>query len=46
MRLSLSGFGFLLGYIVMVGLASFLEKFSTKQLSPYQITFAWRSECW
>ena len=39
MKLSLSGFGFLLGYIVMVGVASFLEKFSMKQLSPYQINF-------
>jgi hypothetical protein len=28
-----SGFGFLLGYIVMVGVASFLEKFSMKQLN-------------
>ncbi len=39
MKLSLSGFGFLLGYIVMVGVASFLEKFSMKQSSPYQINF-------
>jgi drug/metabolite transporter (DMT)-like permease len=39
MKLSLSGFGFLLGYVVMVGVASFLEKFSMKQLSPYQINF-------
>jgi len=39
MKLSLSGIGFLLGYIVMVGVASFLEKFSMKQLSPYQINF-------
>lgn len=39
MKLSLSGFGFLLGYIVMVGVASFLEKFSMKQLNPYQINF-------
>ena len=39
MKLSLSGFGFLLAYIVMVGVASFLEKFSMKQLSPYQINF-------
>ena len=39
MKLSVSGFGFLLGYIVMVGVASFLEKFSMKQLSPYQINF-------
>ncbi|HEX8139473.1 MAG TPA: DMT family transporter [Pyrinomonadaceae bacterium] len=39
MRLPLSGFAFLLGYIVMVGVASFLEKFSMKQLNPYQINF-------
>jgi drug/metabolite transporter (DMT)-like permease len=39
MKLSLSGFGFLLGYIVMVGFASFLEKFSMKQLNPYQVNF-------
>ncbi len=30
MKLSLSGLGFLFGYIVMVGVASFLEKFSMK----------------
>jgi hypothetical protein len=43
MKLSLSGFGFLSGYIVMVGVASFLEKFSMKQLNPYQVNFlmAW-----
>src|SRR5437660_12754364 len=39
MNLTLSGFGFLLGYIVMVGVASFLEKFSMKQLNPYQVNF-------
>jgi drug/metabolite transporter (DMT)-like permease len=39
MRLSLTGFAFLLGYIVMVGVASFLEKFSMKQLNPYQVNF-------
>jgi drug/metabolite transporter (DMT)-like permease len=39
MKASLSGFGFLFGYIVMVGVASFLEKFSMKQLNPYQINF-------
>lgn len=39
MNLSISGFGFLLGYIVMVGVASFLEKFSMKQLNPYQVNF-------
>src|SRR4026208_534202 len=39
MKLPLSGFVFLLGYIVLVGVASFLEKFSMKQLNPYQINF-------
>jgi drug/metabolite transporter (DMT)-like permease len=39
MNLPMSGFGFLLGYIVMVGVASFLEKFSMKQLNPYPINF-------
>jgi hypothetical protein len=39
MTLQLSGFVFLLGYIVMVGVASFLEKFSMKQLNPYQVNF-------
>jgi drug/metabolite transporter (DMT)-like permease len=39
MQISLSGFGFLVGYIVMVGVASFLEKFSMKQLNPYQVNF-------
>ena len=39
MRLPLTGFAFLLGYIVMVGVASFLEKFSMKQLNPYQVNF-------
>src|SRR2546429_6500958 len=39
MRLSLTGFAFLLGYIVLVGVASFLEKFSMKQLNPYQVNF-------
>ncbi len=39
MKLPMSGFGFLLGYIVMVGVASFLEKYSMKQLNPYQINF-------
>jgi drug/metabolite transporter (DMT)-like permease len=36
---SVTGFGFLLGYIVLVGTASFLEKFSMKQLNPYQVNF-------
>ena len=39
MKFSFSGFGFLLGYVVMVGVASFLEKFSMKQLNPYQVNF-------
>ena len=39
MQASLTGFGFLLGYIVLVGTASFLEKFSMKQLNPYQVNF-------
>ena len=39
MSLPISGFGFLLGYIVLVGTASFLEKLSMKQLNPYQVNF-------
>src|SRR5437764_9986917 len=39
MKFPLSGFGFLLVYIVLVGTASFLEKFSMKQLNPYQVNF-------
>lgn len=39
MKLGLSGFGFLLAYILTVGVASFLEKFSMKQLNPYQVNF-------
>ena len=39
MQASVAGFGFLLGYIVLVGTASFLEKFSMKQLNPYQVNF-------
>jgi drug/metabolite transporter (DMT)-like permease len=39
MRFPLSGFSFLLAYIVLVGVASFLEKFSMKQLNPYQVNF-------
>jgi drug/metabolite transporter (DMT)-like permease len=39
MSVSLSGFGFLFGYVVLVGTASFLEKFSMKQLNPYQVNF-------
>jgi hypothetical protein len=30
MNTSISGFGFLPGYVLMVGVASFLEKFSMK----------------
>ena len=39
MKSSVSGFGFLAGYVVMVGVASFLEKFSMQQLNPYQVNF-------
>jgi drug/metabolite transporter (DMT)-like permease len=39
MNVSLTGFGFLFGYILLVGTASFLEKFSMKQLNPYQVNF-------
>ena len=39
MQASVTGFGFLVGYIVLVGTASFLEKFSMKQLNPYQVNF-------
>src|SRR5919202_2964187 len=39
MELPLSGFAFLLGYIVLIGTASSLEKFSMKQLNPYQVNF-------
>jgi|SRR5215831_729148 len=39
MNASLSGFAFLFGYIVLVGTASFLSKFSMKQLNPYQVNF-------
>jgi hypothetical protein len=39
MNSQLSGFGFLLAYILMVGVASFLKKFSMKQLNPYQVNF-------
>jgi len=31
----ISGFVFLLGYIVMVGVASFLQKFAMRELSAY-----------
>ena len=36
---SLTGYAFLLGYVVLVGVASFLQKFGMKQLNPYQINF-------
>jgi len=39
MKVSLTGFSFLFGYIVLVGTASFLEKYSMKQLNPYQVNF-------
>lgn len=39
MQFSLTGFAFLLGYIILVGVASFLQKFGMKQLNPYQINF-------
>ena len=39
MQISLTGFAFLLGYILLVGVASFLQKFSMKELNPYQINF-------
>ena len=39
MQFSLSGFGFLLAYIVFVGIASFLQKYSMKQLNPFQVNF-------
>lgn len=34
MNASISGFGFLPGYVLIVGVASFLEKFSMKQIEP------------
>src|SRR6184192_838128 len=39
MNPSISGFGFLAGYVVMVGVASFIEKYSMKQLNAYQVNF-------
>jgi|SRR5215204_3576066 len=39
MKFSLSGFVFLAGYIALVGTASFLQKFSMKELNPYQVNF-------
>ena len=39
MRFSVSGSVFLLAYIVLVGVASFLQKFSMKELNPYQVNF-------
>ena len=36
---TLTGFAFLAGYVVLVGVASFLQKFGMKQLNPYQINF-------
>ena len=39
MRFSASGLIYLLGYIVLVGVASFLQKFSMNVLNPYQINY-------
>ncbi|HJT79951.1 MAG TPA: DMT family transporter [Chthoniobacterales bacterium] len=39
MNSSFSGFAYLAGYIVLVGVASFLQKFTMKELSPYQVNF-------
>ena len=39
MKASISGSVFLGGYIVLVGVASFLQKFSMKELNPYQVNF-------
>jgi drug/metabolite transporter (DMT)-like permease len=39
MKSSLSGYIFLAGYIVLVGVASFLQKFTMKELNPYQVNF-------
>lgn len=36
---TLTGYAFLAGYVVMVGVASFLQKFGMKQSNPYQINF-------
>src|SRR5438105_1872169 len=36
---SFSGWVFLTGYIVLVGVASFLQKFTMKDLNPYQVNF-------
>jgi drug/metabolite transporter (DMT)-like permease len=39
MRFSVSGVAFVLGYILLLGVASFLQKFTMKELTPYQINF-------
>lgn len=39
MNTKLIGFAFLCGYILFVGVASFLQKAAMKQLTPYQINF-------
>jgi drug/metabolite transporter (DMT)-like permease len=39
MKSSLAGSIFVAGYIVLVGVASFLQKFTMKDLNPYQINF-------
>ncbi len=33
------GFSYLVGYILLVGVASFLQKFTMGKLTPYQINF-------
>jgi drug/metabolite transporter (DMT)-like permease len=35
----LLGFSYLAGYILLVGVASFLQKFTMDRLTPYQINF-------
>jgi drug/metabolite transporter (DMT)-like permease len=39
MKFSPLGFTFLLGYVVLVGVSTFLQKFSMKELNPYQVNF-------
>ena len=39
MKSSISGFIFLGIYILLVGVASFLQKFTMKELNPYQVNF-------
>lgn len=37
--MQISGVTFLIGYIVLLGVGTFLQKFSMKQLNPYQLHF-------